>query len=168
MNFKIDQMIFPKSFFNFQISCISTSFKIEISILRHIEKHSGPSTFTKLLVRQKHLAFVYTPLTATRCFAIIDQPVTCLLYDLECKFRFLDELDIQLILEFKISFGKYHPVFPKTPSKGFLGTRCTFWDMLYILGYALCSTSCLIFFSTFGKIHQPLSDSLLVVPTGDI
>ena len=28
---------------------------------------------------------------------------------------FLNDVDIQLILDFKNSFGKYHPVFPKNP-----------------------------------------------------
>ena len=28
---------------------------------------------------------------------------------------FLNDVDIQLILEFKNSFGKYHPVFSKNP-----------------------------------------------------
>ena len=40
-----------------------------------------------------------------------------MLYDLEC---YLNDVDIQLILEFKDIFGKYHPVFPKNP-KGFFG-----------------------------------------------
>ena len=30
-------------------------------------------------------------------------------------FSFLNDVDIQLILEYKISFGKYHPVCPKNP-----------------------------------------------------
>ena len=34
---------------------------------------------------------------------------------------FLNEVDIQLILDFKNSFGKYHSVFPKNSLKGFLG-----------------------------------------------
>ena len=33
---------------------------------------------------------------------------------------FLNEKDIQLILEFKTRCGKYHPVFPKNAEKGFL------------------------------------------------
>ena len=41
-------------------------------------------------------------------------PVTFFLYDLECYF-FLNDMDIQLVLEFKNSFWKYHPVFPKNP-----------------------------------------------------
>ena len=34
--------------------------------------------------------------------------------DLECYF-FLNDVDIQLILEFNNSFGKYHPINPKNP-----------------------------------------------------
>ena len=45
----------------------------------------------------------YTSLAAISSFANIDRPVTCLLY-------FLNVVDIQLIVEFKISFGKYHSV----------------------------------------------------------
>ena len=33
---------------------------------------------------------------------------------------FLNDVDIQLILEFKNSFGKYHPVFPENPERRFL------------------------------------------------
>ena len=40
-------------------------------------------------------------------------------------------MDIQLILEFKNSFGKYHPVFPKNPKSAFL------WDTLYVHQNAL-------------------------------
>ena len=39
------------------------------------------------------------------------RPVTFLLYD----------MDIQLILQFKNSFGKFSPVCPKTPERAFLG-----------------------------------------------
>ena len=50
---------------------------------------------------------------------------------------FLNDEDIQLILEFKISFGKYHPIFPK---KGrFLGH-------LVVILVALCIIA---FLSTF-------------------
>ena len=41
-------------------------------------------------------------------------------------YSFLNQVDIQLILYFKNSFGKYHPVFPKSPQEGF-------WDTLYII-----------------------------------
>ena len=33
-------------------------------------------------------------------------------------------MNIQLILEFKISFGKYHSVFPKNHYRAFLGAPC--------------------------------------------
>ena len=36
----------------------------------------------------------------------------------------LNNVDIQLILEFKISLGKYHPVCPKNSQ------RVLFWDTL--------------------------------------
>ena len=42
-------------------------------------------------------------------FAKITEPVTFLLIS------YSNEEDIQLILEFTKSFGKYHPVFPKNP-----------------------------------------------------
>ena len=45
----------------------------------------------------------------TNSFAKIVKPVTFLLYALECKF-FLNDVDIQLILELKNSFGKICPV----------------------------------------------------------
>ena len=41
-------------------------------------------------------------------------PVTFLLYKLECYFFRID-VDIKLLLEFKESFGKFCPVFPKNP-----------------------------------------------------
>ena len=44
-------------------------------------------------------------------FAKITEPVAFFLYDLECYF-FLNDVDIQLFLEFKTSFGIYHLVFP--------------------------------------------------------
>ena len=46
----------------------------------------------------------------TSSFEKTTGPVTFLLYD-------LNDVDIQQILEFKVSFGKYHPVFPKNPSR---------------------------------------------------
>ena len=49
-------------------------------------------------------------LLRTGSLAKIAGPVTFLLYDLN-----LNDVDIQLILEFKHSFAKYHPVFPKNP-----------------------------------------------------
>ena len=64
----------------------------------------------------------YTSLVAIRRFADIDGSVTFLLYNLEFYF-FLNDVDIQLILEFKDSFGKYCPVFLKI----FKGR---FWDTL--------------------------------------
>jgi hypothetical protein len=45
--------------------------------------------------------------------AKISWPVTFLLYGFELIF--LNDVDIQLILELKNSFGKYHPVLPKNP-----------------------------------------------------
>ena len=50
----------------------------------------------------------YTSLAAISCVAKIDEPVTFLIYD-------VNDVDIQLILEFKKSFVKYHPVCPKNP-----------------------------------------------------
>jgi hypothetical protein len=44
----------------------------------------------------------------------IDGPVTFLLYKLECNF-FRIYVDIKLLLEFKESFEKICPVFPKNP-----------------------------------------------------
>ena len=49
--------------------------------------------------------------------------LTFLLYDLEFQSPFLNDMDIQLILEFRKSFGKYQPVFPKNPKK-FFWTPC--------------------------------------------
>ena len=46
-------------------------------------------------------------------------------------------MDIKLILEFKNSFGKYHPVFPKNHKKVFFGTCCMCTILLYIK-YMLC------------------------------
>ena len=44
-------MIISKSVFDLKISCISTSFKKEISILSHIAKKlTGPLIFAKLLI----------------------------------------------------------------------------------------------------------------------
>ena len=37
-----------------------------------------------------------------------------MLYDIEC-YTFFNDVSIQLYLEIKESFGKYHPVFPKNP-----------------------------------------------------
>ena len=65
-----------------------------------------------LKLAQKHK---YTSLDSISSFENIDRPVTFLLYDLECEFLFLNDVDLQLILEFKISFGKYHTVCPKNP-----------------------------------------------------
>ena len=51
-----------------------------------------------------------------------------MLYDLECYFSFLNDVDIQLILKFKNSFGKYHIVCPtkqyilKKSLKGFFSS----------------------------------------------
>ena len=64
----------------------------------------------------------------TSSFAKIVWPVTVLLYDLEC-------VDIQLILEFKNSFGKYHPVFPKNPEREFSGTPCLYRHVYFKLDY---------------------------------
>ena len=50
----------------------------------------------------------------TSSFAKIKGLVTFLLHDLESYF-FLNDADIKLILEFKDSFGKFCPVFPKNP-----------------------------------------------------
>ena len=47
-------------------------------------------------------------------FCEIARPVFLPLYDLECYF-FLNDVDIQLTLEFKNLFGKYHLVCPKNP-----------------------------------------------------
>ena len=46
-------------------------------------------------------------------FANITGPLPFLLYDLKCQFVFLNDVDIQLKLEFKNSFGQYQPVFKK-------------------------------------------------------
>ena len=40
---------------------------------------------------------------------------------LQCQFLFLNGVDIQLILEYKNSFVKCHPVFPKNSLKKILG-----------------------------------------------
>ena len=45
----------------------------------------------------------------------IEEPVTCLQYKLEMIFFFQIDVDIKLLLEFKDSFGKFCPVFPKNP-----------------------------------------------------
>ena len=47
-------------------------------------------------------------------FEKIAGPVTILLYDLECYFLFyMTWIYVELIVEFKNSFGKYLPVCPK-------------------------------------------------------
>ena len=49
-------------------------------------------------------------------FTNIDKPITFLLYNLKIKCQcFFKYVDILLISEFKTSFRKYHPVFPKNP-----------------------------------------------------
>ena len=50
----------------------------------------------------------------TRSFTKIAWPVHFLPCNLEC-YLFINDVDIQLILEFKHNFGKLHPVFPKNP-----------------------------------------------------
>ena len=59
--------------------------------------------------------FFYTSLAAISSFANIDGPVAFLLYNLKFYLKKKMDNDIQLILEFKISFGKYHPLCPKYP-----------------------------------------------------
>ena len=72
----------------------------------------------------------YTPLNPIRSFANIDDPVTFLLYDLECQFLFeMTWIYVQLILEYKNIFRKYQS-FLKT-HKG-------------ILGHALYSIHCIL------------------------
>ena len=66
------------------------------------------------------IIFFYTLLAGKSSFSNIDLSITFLLYDLESYF-FLNDVDIQLILEFKNSFGKYHPVCRKNPQRVFLG-----------------------------------------------
>ena len=56
--------------------------------------------------------FFYTSLAAKSSFANIDRPVTFLLY-VRMLITFLNDVDIQLILEFKNCFGKCDPVCPK-------------------------------------------------------
>ena len=69
----------------------------------------------------------------------IVRPVTFQLHDLECEFLFLNDVEIQNILEFKNNFGKYHPFFPKNPFKNCLEypLHCT------LLGYAAPLEHCL-------------------------
>ena len=52
--------------------------------------------------------FFHTSLAAISSFANINRPVTFSLYN-------LNDVNIQLILEFKISSGKYHPLYQKHP-----------------------------------------------------
>ena len=53
-------------------------------------------------------------------FRIYGQNIPNILLNLTKKSYFSNDVDIQLFLEFKYSFGKYHPVFPKI-LKRFLG-----------------------------------------------
>ena len=69
-----------------------------------------------MLLRTSNIAKIYGPVNFF------------LLYELECNFFFLIDVDIQLILEFRNSFGKYHPVSLKNPERAF------FWDTLYLKG----------------------------------
>ena len=62
--------------------------------------------------------------------AKIDGPVTFLLYGLELLF-FLIDLDLQLISDFKSSFVKYCPFFPKN-HKFFFLAGC-FYRSVYFL-----------------------------------
>jgi hypothetical protein len=57
----------------------------------------------------------------------IDGPVTFFLYDLTCYF-ILNDVDIQLILEFKKSFQKIVQSFLKILKGSF------FWNSLYVFG----------------------------------
>ena len=128
------------------MSFIFTSIKKEISILSHIERVAGnfcksacpkkdlALTFffnhffslilkTILLLNQPniHILF-YTSLVATSSFLNIDGPVTILLYIwLRMLISFLNDVEIQLILEFKYIFGKYY------------SWMVFVWNMLYIL-----------------------------------
>ena len=45
---------------------------------------------------------------------------------------FLNDVDIQLIVEFKKSFGEYHPVCPKNPERAVFGTPCIFINIIQI------------------------------------
>ena len=56
----------------------------------------------------------------TSSFAKIDGPVSFLLYDYENANSFLNDVVIQFILEFKNSFGKNCPFYPKNPKHFFL------------------------------------------------
>ena len=58
--------------------------------------------------------FFYTSLADISNFANIDEPVTFCPMNL-----FLNDVDIQLILEFNNSFGKYHPLNPENSLKVF-------------------------------------------------
>ena len=66
----------------------------------------------------------------TSFFAKIARPVTffCVTYN---AIFLTNDVDTQLILEFKNSFRKYHPVFSKNPYSAFFGTPCTFY--IYIM-----------------------------------
>ena len=62
-----------------------------------IEKKPAPGD------HEPHLKKWDLPLTAIGCIKE------------EIQFFLLHGLDVELILEFKHNFGKYHPVFPKNP-----------------------------------------------------
>ena len=63
-----------------------------------------------LKLAQKSCLFTH-PLAVISSFANIDGPIWLF------GFFTLNEVDIQLTLEFKHSIGKYHPVCPKNPSE---------------------------------------------------
>ena len=58
--------------------------------------------------------FLHIP-AAISSFGNIDGTVFFFSIRLKMLISFLNDGDIQLILEFKKSFGKYYPVFPKNP-----------------------------------------------------
>ena len=57
----------------------------------------------------------------TSSLAKIHRTLTFFLDDSEWLFQFLNEKYLQLILDFKNSFKKYHPVFLEYFLRGFLG-----------------------------------------------
>jgi hypothetical protein len=103
-------MIFSKLFLYSKISFISTSSKKEISILSHIAKKLQAQQFSQNCLSEKAPAsykskrkVFWKHWRVCNFFAIW----------LRMLISFLNDLDIQLILESKLSFEKNYPVCPK-------------------------------------------------------
>ena len=68
--------------------------------------------------------------------------------------HFLNEVDIQLILQFKKGFGKYHPVFLKILKGRFFGTPCMSAIILEANKHKLCIKNNIILLQIFKCIKK--------------